>query len=59
MALAGWACERTVHPRSGRPTLARWLREHDTRANPFVLVVRNHYIAVADGQVADSGWLLR
>ena len=57
MALAGWVCERTAHPGSGRPTLARWLREHDTRANPLVLVVRNHYIAVADGQVADSGWL--
>ena len=37
------------------PAPARWVREHDTSANPFILVVRNHYIA--DRQVAGSGRL--
>ena len=57
MALAGWRCERSVHPRRARPTLAAWLREHDTFAHPFILVVRNHYVALGDGEIADSGWL--
>ena len=57
MALAGWRCERSIHPRRARPTLAAWLREHDTFAHPFILVVRNHYVALGDGEIADSGWL--
>ncbi|MCY4029665.1 MAG: hypothetical protein OXH75_25540 [Acidobacteria bacterium] len=59
MALAGWHCERAAHPRSARPTLAAWLRGHDTFAHPFILVVRNHYVALGGGEVADSGWLYR
>ena len=57
MALAGWGCERDIHPRRARPTLAAWLRGHDTFAHPFVLVVRNHYVALAAGEIADTGWL--
>ena len=59
MALAGWRCDRAPHPRTARPTLAAWLRAHDTFAHPFILVVRNHYVALADGEIADSGWLFR
>ena len=57
MARAGWRCERAPHPRNARPTLAAWLRDHDTFAQPFILVVRNHYVALGDGEIADSGWL--
>ena len=57
LALAGWRCERTIHPCGARPTIAAWLRSHDTFAHPFILVVRNHYVALGGGQVADSGWL--
>ena len=57
LALAGWRCERAVHPRPARPTLAAWLTRHDTFAHAFILVVRNHYVAVGDGEIADSGWL--
>ena len=57
MALAGWRCERTVHPRAARPTLAAWIPEHDTFAESFVLVVRHHFIAVGANEVADSGWM--
>ena len=57
MALAGWRCERESHPRGARPTLAAWLRAHDTFAHPFVLVVRNHYGALGAGEIADSGAL--
>ena len=59
MLHARWRCEHTIHPGSGRPTLAAWLRDHDTFANPYILVVRNHYIALAGGEVADSGWMFR
>ena len=57
MALAGWRCARAIHPCGARPTIAGWLRDHDTFAHPFILVVRNHYVALGAGQVADSGWL--
>ena len=57
MALAGWRCQRTIHPGHARPTLAAWLRDHDTFAESFVLVVRNHYIALGNGEIADSGWI--
>ena len=57
MTLAGWHCERTVHPRAIRPTLAAWLRAHDTAADSFVLVVRRHFVAVGNGEIADSGWM--
>ena len=57
MALAGWRCTRTVHPGGARQTLAAWLRGHDTFAASFVLVVRNHYVALGNGEIADSGWL--
>ena len=57
MSLAGWRCERTVHPRAARPTLAAWLDAHDTVAESFVLVVRHHFIAVGGGEIADSGWM--
>ncbi len=57
MALAGWRCERTVHARAERPTLAAWLAAHDTFAESFVLVVRRHFIAVGADEVADSGWM--
>ena len=57
MALAGWRCERTPHPADARPTLAVWLRRHDTFAESFILVVRNHYVALGSGEIADSGWL--
>ena len=56
-ALAGWHCERTIHPAAARPTLAAWLDEHDTFSTSFVLVVRRHFIAVGADEVADSGWL--
>ena len=57
MAVAGWRCEHVAHPLRARPTLAAWLRDHDTFAAAFVLVVRNHYVALGDGEIADSGWL--
>ena len=57
LALAGWRCERERHRRGARPTLAAWLRAHDTFAHPFILVVRNHYVALGEGEIADSGWL--
>jgi hypothetical protein len=57
MTLAGWRCERTVHPRAARPTLAAWLDAHDTFAASFVLVVRRHFIAVGADEVADSGFM--
>ena len=57
MALAGWHCERTIHPSYARPTLAAWITDHDTFADSFLLVVRNHYIALGNGEVADSGWM--
>ena len=57
MTLAGWRCERTLHPRAKRPTLAAWLNAHDTFADSFVLVVRNHFVAVGGGEIADSGWM--
>ena len=57
MALAGWRCERAIHPRAARPTLAAWLDAHDTFAETFVLVVRHHFIAVGAGEVADSGYM--
>jgi len=57
LALAGWRCRHVVHPRDVRPTLAAWLRAHDTFAASYVLVVRHHFIALGDGQVADSGWM--
>ena len=57
MTLAGWRCERTVHPRAELPTLAAWLRAHDTFSDSFVLVVRHHFIAVGGGEIADSGWM--
>lgn len=57
MTLAGWRCERTVHPRAARPTLAAWLRAHDTFSDSFMLVVRHHFIAVGGGEIADSGWM--
>lgn len=57
MTLAGWRCERTVHPRAERPTLAAWLREHDTFAESFVLVVRHHFVAVGADEIADSGFM--
>ena len=57
MTLAGWRCERTVHPRAARPTLAAWLRDRDTFADSFVLVVRHHFVAVGAGEIADSGFM--
>ena len=57
LALAGWHGEAVIHPARERPTLAAWLRAHDTAAHPFVLAVRNHYVAVAGGEIADNGWL--
>ena len=57
MALAGWRCDRLPHPAGTRPTLAAWLRRHDTFAHPFILVVRNHYVALGGGEIADNGWL--
>ena len=57
MTLAGWHCERTVHPRAALPTLAAWLNAHDTFADSFVLVVRHHFVAVGGGEIADSGWM--
>ena len=57
MTLAGWRCERTVHPRAKRPTLAAWLNAHDTSAASFVLVVRHHFVALGNGEIADSGWM--
>ena len=57
MALAGWRCDRAPHPADARPTLAAWLREHDTFAASFILVVRNHYVALGDGEIADSGFM--
>ena len=57
MALAGWRCERIVHPRAARPTLAAWLDAHDTFSVSFVLVVRHHFVAVGGGEIADSGWM--
>ena len=56
MTLAGWRCERTVH-RAKRPTLAAWLNAHDTFAASFVLVVRHHFVALGNGEIADSGWM--
>ena len=57
MTLAGWRCERTVHPRAACPTLAAWLATHDTFAESFVLVVRHHFVAVGNSEIADSGWM--
>ena len=57
MALAGWRCRHVVHRRADRPTLAAWLRSHDTFAASYVLVVRRHFIALGAGEVADSGWM--
>ena len=57
MTLAGWRCERTIHRKAARPTLAAWLHAHDTFAASFVLVVRHHFIAVAADEVADSGFM--
>ena len=57
MTLAGWRCERTVHPRAKRPTLAAWLNAHDTFAESFVLVVRHHFVALGNAEIADSGWM--
>ena len=57
IALVGWRCTLTIHPGSARPTLAAWLRDHDTFAESFVLVVRNHYVALGNGEIADSGWI--
>ena len=57
MALAGWRCDRTLHRGAARPTLAAWLRDHDTFADSFVLVVRHHFVAVGSGEIADSGWM--
>ena len=54
MALAGWRCQRTLHRGAARPTLAAWLRDHDTFAHSFVLVVRHHFVAVGSGEIADS-----
>ena len=58
MTLAGWRCERTVHPRAGQPTLAAWLDAHDTFGHSFVLVVRHHFVALGNGEIADSGFML-
>ena len=30
---------------------------HDTFADSFVLVVRNHFVAVGGDEIADSGWM--
>ena len=57
MALAGWRCERTLHRGAARPTLAAWLRDHDTAAASFVLVVRRHFVALGNGEIADSGFM--
>ena len=57
LALAGWRCDRTLHRGAARPTLAAWLRDHDTFADSFVLVVRHHFVAVGGGEIADSGWM--
>ena len=53
------ANRRLIHPGPERPTVAAWLRDHETFANAYILVVRNHYIALAGGEIADSGWMLR
>ena len=57
MTLAGWRCARTLHRGAARPTLAAWLRAHDTVADSFVLVVRHHFVALGNGEIADSGWM--
>ena len=57
MTLAGWRCERTIHPRAARPTLAAWLDSHDTFAETFVLALRRHFIAVGANEIADNGWM--
>ena len=57
MSLAGWHCERRLHRPAERPTLAAWLDAHDTFAHSFVLVVRHHFVAIGNGEIADSGWM--
>ena len=56
MLVAGWRCNHVRYKQGHRPTLAAWLRTANPR-RAHILVVRNHYIAVAGDQVADSGWM--
>lgn len=56
LELAGYKTSVTRYKTGSRLTLRRWLENHD-KNQVYILCVARHWIAYANGDIADSGFM--